>query len=197
MAEVDVEKRLTEIRERVRAQIRQQTAMTQTQSDDSTPGRANEVMLEALRANLSVIERSWNRLPPMTSYRRGSIARFELWFKRLLKKATHWFTWEQVNFNSATAKSTKEILAVLSNHEDELMELRRQLKKFDSIAREGSNWQPERLENHVGSLPDRGVTNGNESTVESATDRDNEADITELARRIEDLRSIRARHDIT
>ncbi len=142
MSDVDVEKTLTEIRERVRAQIRQNAAMTQTRAEAPEISRPNEVALESLRANLSVIDRSWNKLPPLTSYRRGLIARVELWFKRLLKKATHWFTWEQVNFNSATAKSLKDVVTVLSEHERELMELRRQLQRLDSIAREGSNWQP-------------------------------------------------------
>ena len=142
MSEVDAEKTLTEIRERVRAQIRQQAAITQPRSEPPDASRPNEVALESLRANLSVIERSWNKLPPLTSYRTGLMARFELWCKRLLKKATHWFTWEQVNFNSASAKSMKDIAAVLSQHEVELIELRRQLERLDSIAREGANWQP-------------------------------------------------------
>ena len=37
----------------------------------------------------------------MLSYRRGLPARVELWLKRQIKRAAHWFTWEQVNFNSA------------------------------------------------------------------------------------------------
>jgi hypothetical protein len=143
MADVDVDKTLTEIRERVRAQIRDQAAIAPINSQDSTPVTANAITLESLRANLSVIERSWNKLPPLTSYRTGPIAKLELWFKRLLKQAAHWFTWEQVNFNSASAKSTRDILTVISNHEEQLAELRQQLKKFDSIARQGANWHPE------------------------------------------------------
>jgi hypothetical protein len=154
MSEVDVEKTLAEIRERVRAQIRQQTAMSQARSEDPAPSRPNEVRLESLRANLSIIERSWNKLPPLMSYRRGLLAHVELGLKRLVKKATHWFTWEQVNFNSANAKSMRDVVAVLSEHENELIELRRQLQRFDSIAREGANWQPDRLESDGDKDPD-------------------------------------------
>jgi hypothetical protein len=189
MEEVNVEKTLTDIRERVRAQIRQQTSMASNLAEPQVPTRKNDVTLESLRANLSIIERSWNRLPPLTSYRRGPIARLELWLKRLFKKATHWFTWEQVNFNSANAKSMRDIIAVLSEHENELIELRRQLQKCDGNAGDGAPQQPERFGEQV-------VANGGSATDQPAA-RANESDITELARRIEELRAIRARHDIT
>jgi hypothetical protein len=193
MEEVNVEETLIEIRERVRAQIRQQSSIVESQGEPPTTTPTNEVALDSLRANLSVIERSWNRLPPLTTFRTGSIARLELWVKRLLKKATHWFTWEQVNFNSASAKSMKEIITVLSEHEEELMELRRQLQRFDSIARDGANWQPEGHDQQA-------VTRSDAAAVRdksSAGGDDAQSDMTEMSRRIEELRAIRARHDTT
>jgi hypothetical protein len=200
MAQVDVERTLTEIRERVRAKIRQQTAATPSTTEATTPVRASEVAIESLRANLAIVERSWNRLPPITTYRRGSISGLELWLKRLLKKATHWFTWEQVNFNSATGNSIKDILAILLAHQQEVMELRRELEKYESMASErGSNSQAQLTAKHLDSTHDPAVTSSSKVADESASDRYQQldSDITDLARRIEELRTIRARHDIT
>jgi hypothetical protein len=43
-----------------------------------------------------------------------------LWIKRLLKRATHWYTWEQVNFNSSVDSSLKNTLAILQTHDQRL-----------------------------------------------------------------------------
>ncbi len=112
MPETDVEKTLRDIRERVRVQLRQQAPSSIAHPAESGELRVNGAAIESIRANLSVIERSRTRLPPITSYRRGWAARVELWIKRLLKRASHWFTWEQVNFNSATSNSLKDVLVV-------------------------------------------------------------------------------------
>jgi hypothetical protein len=96
------------------------------------PVARNLATIESLKANLSVIERSWNRLPPITSYRHGRIAQLELWLKRFFRKVTYWFTWEQVNFNSATANSLKEVQSLLSAHEQVLKEVRDQLEEIAS-----------------------------------------------------------------
>jgi hypothetical protein len=119
MVEQEVEDTLREIRERVRAASVQSRTDAQTTTPArqeppagiegaapaaATPGaHAGESSgaLARLEANLSTTGRAWNRLPPLMSYRRGWPARLELWLKRLLKRAAHWFTWEQVNFNSA------------------------------------------------------------------------------------------------
>jgi hypothetical protein len=134
MPDTDVEKTLREIRERVRVQIRRQMPVAEAQSIE--PHQVNRAAIESLKANLSVIQRSWNRLPPLTSYRRGWAADLELWCKRILKKASHWFTWEQVNFNSATSNSLQDVLAVLSEHEEVLAELKEQLEKIACAAAE-------------------------------------------------------------
>jgi hypothetical protein len=120
MADTEVENILREIRERVRAESSAQTlapraveAVAASRAEPDVP-----VALEGARArieaNLATIERTWNKLPPLTSYRRGWAARVELWLKRQIKRATHWFTWEQVNFNAAVHSSLRDTLAALA-----------------------------------------------------------------------------------
>jgi len=48
---------------------------------------------------------------------------------------TRWFTWEQVNFNSAVHHSLSETLQALSAYQQELAGLRRELKE------EGESWR--------------------------------------------------------
>jgi len=55
---------------------------------------------------------------------RGVAARLELWVKRHLKRATRWFTWEQVNFNAAVHHALRDMLPVLAEYERELERLR-------------------------------------------------------------------------
>ncbi|HEX8353827.1 MAG TPA: hypothetical protein VF611_13055, partial [Pyrinomonadaceae bacterium] len=65
--------------------------------------------------------------PPMLSYRRGAAARLELWLKRLVARAAHWFTWEQVNFNSAVHHALGDARAALSAHEQALARLQSEI----------------------------------------------------------------------
>jgi hypothetical protein len=78
-------------------------------------------------ANLSTTARAWSRLPPVLSYRRGAFARIELWLKHLIKRAVHWFTWEQVNFNSAAHNALGDARSALDAHERMLAHLREEL----------------------------------------------------------------------
>ena len=146
MAETEVEGILREIRERVLSQ--QRTGRDSSATRSAKTNRGNEARdseslqqitnddNETLTAeNLSLIEsylattaRAWDRVPPLVSNRSGSIARVELWLKRQLKRATHWFTWEQVNFNAAVHQSLRELLPVIAAHEHELQALRAQLE---------------------------------------------------------------------
>ncbi len=80
-----------------------------------------------LEANLATTGRAWNKLPPLMSYRGGWLARLELWLKRQVKRATHWFTWEQVNFNSATHHALRDALAALSVYEQHIAALEREI----------------------------------------------------------------------
>ena len=145
MAETEVESILREIRERVLSQQRTgsdssatRSAMTnrgngagdsearrQISNDDNEPLSAENLSL--IESYLTTTARAWDRVPPLVSNRSGSIARVELWLKRQLKRATHWFTWEQVNFNAAVHQSLRELLPVMAAHEQELQALRAQL----------------------------------------------------------------------
>ena len=134
MVDQEVENTLREIRERVLAesaaarpgeQPAAQPDGAMTVAAESAPpaqanGRAPGDALARLQANLSTTERAWSRLPPLVSYRRGLAARLELWFNRQIKRAAHWFTWEQVNFNSAVHHALGDAREVLAAHEQKL-----------------------------------------------------------------------------
>jgi hypothetical protein len=92
------------------------------------------VELDHLRANLAIARRAQDRLPPVTSNRHGRIARFELWIKQGLKRATRWFTWEQTNFNAATSASLANIAAILSQMEKSLANLRAAVGQSENVA---------------------------------------------------------------
>ena len=145
MAETEVESILREIRERVLSQQRTGSDSSATRSVMTNRGNGagdsearqqitndnNETLsaenLSLIESYLTTIARAWDRVPPLVSNRSGSIARVELWLKRQLKRATHWFTWEQVNFNAAVHQSLRELLPVMAAHEQELQALRAQL----------------------------------------------------------------------
>ena len=99
----------------------------------ATDGEGVEA-LSRLRANLATTERAWSRLPPVVSYRRGAVARVELWLKRQIKRAAHWFTWEQVNFNSAAHSALADAHSALAAHERALEELRDLLRRQQAEA---------------------------------------------------------------
>lgn len=131
MADTEVEDTLREIRERVLASAPVRThapVVAAARNGGGEPssnqdGDAGEA-LARMDANLSTTARSWSRLPPLLSNRRGAFARFELWLKRLIKRAAHWFTWEQVNFNSATHNALNDARAALDAHERALASVR-------------------------------------------------------------------------
>jgi len=87
-------------------------------------------------AGLPVMARSWDRLPPVVSNRTGTLARFELWLKEKLRTAFRWFTWEQVNFNSATYQTLLEVVASLNRQEQQFSELRTELRQDIEAQRE-------------------------------------------------------------
>jgi hypothetical protein len=146
MADTEVENTLREIRERVLAASAAQAptpaagdaaahdAGALTRGADALSGDAVTLARDAgapaagahagaagealarMSANLSTTARAWSRLPPLLSYRSGAAARFELWLKRLVKRAAHWFTWEQVNFNSAAHNALGDARDALEAH---------------------------------------------------------------------------------
>jgi hypothetical protein len=131
----EVESILNEIRERVRSDQEQSSA--QVASPDETPGDSvprplspgHNESLSRLSAHLTTTSRAWDRLPPLYSNRSGGAARFELWIKARLKSLTRWFTWEQVNFNSAVHHALSESLHALSASQQDLAGLRAELNE--------------------------------------------------------------------
>lgn len=130
ISDPEVEKTLREIRERVRAEsqtltrVAASSAASRSPNGSATTGEQSIAgTLSRLEANLATIERTWNKLPPLTTYRQGLAARIELWIKRCLKSATHWFTWEQVNYNAAVHHALRDTLAALSTYEQHLKEM--------------------------------------------------------------------------
>ncbi|MFN2578877.1 MAG: hypothetical protein ABR607_14450, partial [Pyrinomonadaceae bacterium] len=71
--------------------------------------------------------RAWNRLPPVVSNRRGTVARIELWIKNTCRPLTRWFTWEQVNFNRAVHDALSDAVRILLAEAQELAALRWQM----------------------------------------------------------------------
>ena len=138
MVDHEVAEILAEIKQRV--SNAQQKPLTETNgavetgvpsiSHGSSPARANGF------ASLPVMARAWDRLPPVVSNRTGTFARLELWIKEKLRAAFRWFTWEQVNFNSATYQTLLEVVEALNRYEQHLQELRTELRQDIEAQRE-------------------------------------------------------------
>ena len=128
MVDNEVAEILAEIKQRVISQHGPSVAGTSTVVDNSsgaftksTPASTN------VYATLPVMARTWDRLPPLVSKRTGSLARFELWVKAALKRATRWFTWEQVNFNAAAYQTFVELVEALNAWEQQLAATKQKL----------------------------------------------------------------------
>lgn len=131
----EVENILREISDRVRAE----QAMTPALRPNGAPAAESnvaatktsdssiKVSLARIDSYLTTTGRAWDRLPPVSSNRSGAIARLELWFKNLFKRATRWYSWEQVNFNAAVDHALRETLSALASLEEELQTARQQL----------------------------------------------------------------------
>ena len=116
MSDVDVEATLREIRERVRAETLAESPRSASNIYASSHSIQAANALARLRANLVTTERTWSRLPPVTSFhRRGWKARLEIWMKRQLKRATHWYMFEQINFNAAVNSALHDAATVLES----------------------------------------------------------------------------------
>src|SRR5437016_13800920 len=150
----EVESILNEIRERVRTEEKQREAAvavaTQNGKDSNpaispaAPAAATE-SLARLEAHLSTTSRAWDRLPPLFSSRSGMAARFELWIKARLKSLSRWFTWEQINFNSAAHHGLSGALEALRAHEEQLIKMQAELNQTREALRSESNQTREAL----------------------------------------------------
>jgi hypothetical protein len=162
MADTEVENTLREIRERVLASSSAR-APEQVSTDDARDGdtashapRSGDAgeALARMDANLSTTGRAWSRLPPVLTYRRGAFARVELWLKRVVKRAAHWFTWEQVNFNSAAHNALGDARSALDAHASALASLREELSRLRAEVESGTARATE-LEARVSSAESR------------------------------------------
>lgn len=127
MVNEEVENILSEIRDRVRARElpgpeRATSAIPATDdvpeplivSPERNSHSATEHIVESY---LTTTARSWDRLPPIMTNRSGAIANCELWLKRQIKRMTHWFTWEQVNYNAAVHHALLSTLQAITHNE--------------------------------------------------------------------------------
>jgi len=134
MSDTEVESILREIREQVYAQRGGQengalesapnrVAQNGTHTPEITP------QMDRLRAQAPILARSWDRLPPIMSSRKGVAAKLELWVKAKARVLMRWFTWEQVNFNAAVHQSLVETIALIEDIRHELQGVREQLNE--------------------------------------------------------------------
>jgi len=127
MVDDEVVEILAEIKRRV--STAQERPLAETPRAVETPGPITSTPIAANNgyAGLAVMARAWDRLPPVVSNRTGTLARFELWIKGKFRTSLRWFTWEQVNFNSATYQTLLEVVESLKAYEQQLAEIRRAL----------------------------------------------------------------------
>src|SRR2546426_752326 len=150
----EVESILNEIRERVRTEEKEREAAvavaTQNGNDSkpaispTAPAIATE-SLARLEAHLTTTSRAWDRLPPLFSNRSGIAARCELWIKARMKSLSRWFTWEQINFNSAAHHGLSDALEALRVNEDHLIKMQEKLNQTKEALRSESNQTREAL----------------------------------------------------
>jgi chromosome segregation ATPase len=142
----EVEAILNEIRERVRADQEPGSApgtLVAPEETSATPvvgtveeyRSGNAESLNRLSAHLTTTTRAWDRLPPVCSNRTGIAARLELWIKARLKLLSRWFTWEQVNFNSAVHHALSDTLEALRSHEEALRTQEETLRGYGAALR--------------------------------------------------------------
>ena len=121
MADIKVEDLMRSIRERALEGAAKQTDPSPSSGDSAAKP------LSRLQTSLTITGRTHDQLPPVTTYRSGLLARVELWIKRQLKRATHWYTWEQVNFNSSVDSALNHTLAIFRTYEERLASLQNEL----------------------------------------------------------------------
>lgn len=151
MVDQEVVDILTEIRERV---ISKEPAVPNVTTEPISQGVStpNSTFTKNSFASLAVLERAWDRLPPVFSDRTGAIARLELWIKAKLGSIFRWFTWEQVNFNAATHQTFIQLLESLAVQEQQLAQLQNQvnLVRAELLAR--NDEISDQLKNHRSEL---------------------------------------------
>ncbi len=136
MVDEEVESTLREIRERVRktaeleAEAPRAVVSSAANASITSRGESGSKTPETMAridAYLTTTARAWDRLPPLVSNRSGGLARLELWVKRRLKQATHWYSWEQINFNAAVHHALRDTLDALLDLEQQLGQQRAEM----------------------------------------------------------------------
>jgi hypothetical protein len=153
VAEREVRDILLEIRERVRSGATEKRAganslrtgdiisrAQQTGLDQQPASQVNAsgapAALERLKSHLAITARAQDQLPPLTTKREGLAARLELWLKRQARRSTHWYAWEQVNFNSAAHHALRDLAAALADYQQQLVSMHAQLSSLRELESE-------------------------------------------------------------
>lgn len=127
MVDQEVTEILAEIKKRVRSAQGKSVPATSETTENSAPATSRSAPINNGYASLPILARTWDRLPPVVSNRTGFLARLELWIKEKLKRASRWFTWEQVNFNAATYQTLLEVVESINAWEQRLAETKQEL----------------------------------------------------------------------
>lgn len=93
---------------------------------------ARRELLARLGAGAAVASRASARLPPVMSDRSGWRAHLEIALKRFARRALNWFTWEQVNFNAATADALRAAHVLLKEQGVRESELRARIDSLEA-----------------------------------------------------------------
>lgn len=154
MVDQEVADILAEIRDKVRA-----TNSTGLPKNDSQVTQHSIQSLEIEReletngfAGLTVLNRAWDRLPPLVTNRTGAMAQLDLWVKRKLKSALRWITWEQVNFNAATHQTFIEVVDALQQQKNYLAKLQGQMVAEFQITRDKLDHSQQELKSNQHAL---------------------------------------------
>lgn len=118
--------------EGVLVELRQRLSLAANGSHRASPDEARRDLLARIEADAAVASRAQDRLPPLLSNRHGWRARLELGLKRLARRATNWFTWEQINFNAATADALRAAHALVKEQGEREGELRARLDALEA-----------------------------------------------------------------
>lgn len=119
--ELEVEDILREIRHRVFSEngVMEEPALIAL-VERSGGTDASDVRINTYLATTDQLRRS---LPPVRSDRSGAVAKIELWIKSRIERATRWFVYDQVNFNSAIHQVLCELREVQIKQEKVLSAL--------------------------------------------------------------------------
>lgn len=205
----EVENILREIRERVQAEEAQNGSAAVVSRDSSLAGfsadasAADELRfqdgesLARVSSHLTTTGRAWDKLPPLFSNRKGGAARFELWIKARLKTMSRWFTWEQVNFNSAVHHALTDTFQTLTAQAHEIGRLQADLVRTSealsqawkaSLEKESKTLRAEfeaEIKGQINSEINRGNTRAAETNVQLSQIRaEMNARLAEIAQQI-------------